>query len=179
MRREGWTAQGEKKKPYKPKPYEQMQYPGQRVIDGKVVPWRCIVDPKRKLCHYTVMDEYSRNFTLGAHEKQSVSSSTDFLCQVVAHFVRKGFTAACILAYNDFEIISRFFNSKGDLEICFETWAKCWHTIQACAALYALVQLGRQRATILVSRVHFAGRRPGRYSLLSLFNMLDKPAKVN
>ena len=94
------------------------------MIDGKVVPWRCIVDPKRKLCHYTVMDEYSRNFTLGAHEKQSVSSSTDFLCQVVAHFVRKGFTAACILAYNDFEIISRFFNSKGDLEICFETWAK-------------------------------------------------------
>ena len=42
MRREGWTAQGEKKKPYKPKPYEQMQYPGQRVqIDVKVVPRRC------------------------------------------------------------------------------------------------------------------------------------------
>ena len=39
MRREGWTAQVEKKKPYKPKPYEQMQYPGQRVqIDVKVVP---------------------------------------------------------------------------------------------------------------------------------------------
>ena len=39
MRREGWTTQAEKKKPYKPKPYEQMQYPGQRVqIDVKVVP---------------------------------------------------------------------------------------------------------------------------------------------
>ena len=39
MRKEGWTAQAEKKKPYKPKPYEQMQYPGQRVqIDVKVVP---------------------------------------------------------------------------------------------------------------------------------------------
>ena len=46
MRREGWTAQMEKKKPYKPKPYEQMQYPGQRVqIDVKVVPRRCIADP--------------------------------------------------------------------------------------------------------------------------------------
>ena len=45
MRREGWTAQVEKKKPYKPKPYEQMQYPGQRVqIDVKVVPRRCIAD---------------------------------------------------------------------------------------------------------------------------------------
>ena len=46
MRREGWTAQVEKKKPYRPKPYEQMQYPGQRVqIDVKVVPRRCIADP--------------------------------------------------------------------------------------------------------------------------------------
>ena len=37
--KEGWTAQGEKKKPYKPKPYEQMQYPGQRVqIDVRSYP---------------------------------------------------------------------------------------------------------------------------------------------
>ena len=50
MRREGWLAKAEKKKPYKPKPYEQMQYPGQRVqIDVKVVPRRCIADPELKL----------------------------------------------------------------------------------------------------------------------------------
>ena len=52
MRREGWLAKAEKKKPYKPKPYEQMQYPGQRVqIDVKVVPRRCIADPE---LNYTV-----------------------------------------------------------------------------------------------------------------------------
>ena len=48
----------EKKKPYKPKPYEQMQYPGQRVqIDVKVVPRRCIADPELKL------DVYKRQTT--------------------------------------------------------------------------------------------------------------------
>ena len=61
MRREGWLAKAEKKKPYKPKPYEQMQYPGQRVqIDVKVVPRRCIADPELKLYQYTAIDEYSR-----------------------------------------------------------------------------------------------------------------------
>ena len=39
MRREGWTAQGEKKKPYKPKPYEQSNTPVSVFqIDVKVVP---------------------------------------------------------------------------------------------------------------------------------------------
>ena len=71
MRREGWTAQGEKKKPYKPKPYEQMQYPGQRVqIDVKVVPRRCIADPQLKLYQYTAIDEYSRYRVLGAYRNR-------------------------------------------------------------------------------------------------------------
>ena len=67
MRREGWLAKSEKKKPYKPKPYEQMQYPGQRVqIDGKAVPRRYIAGPQRKLYQYAAMDEYSRYRVLGA-----------------------------------------------------------------------------------------------------------------
>ena len=37
----------EKKMAYNPKPYEQMTYPGQRVlVDVKVVPRRCITDPE-------------------------------------------------------------------------------------------------------------------------------------
>ena len=80
MRREGWLAKAEKKKPYKPKPYEQMQYPGQRVqIDVKVVPRRCIADPQLKLYQYTAIDEYSRYRVLGAYEEQSTFSSADFL----------------------------------------------------------------------------------------------------
>ena len=91
MRREGWLAKAEKKKPYKPKPYEQMQYPGQRVqIDVKVVPRRCIADPQLKLYQYTAIDEYSRYRVLGAYEEQSTFSSADFLSKVVKHFARKG-----------------------------------------------------------------------------------------
>ena len=91
MRRQGWTAQAEKKKPYKPKPYEQMQYPGQRVqIDVKVVPRRCIADPELKLYQYTAIDEYSRYRVLGAYEEQSAFSSADFPSKVVKHFARKG-----------------------------------------------------------------------------------------
>lgn len=48
LRREGLEAQQEKK--YHPKPYEQMEYPGQRIqIDVKVVPRSCIADPQLKL----------------------------------------------------------------------------------------------------------------------------------
>ena len=50
LRREGLTPKEKPKKKYKPKPYEQMQYPGQRIqIDVKVVPRACMADPELKL----------------------------------------------------------------------------------------------------------------------------------
>ena len=74
MRREGWLAKAEKKKPYKPKPYEQMQYPGQRVqIDVKVVPRRCIADPELKLYQYTAIDEYSRYRVLDTVDNSQIN----------------------------------------------------------------------------------------------------------
>ena len=124
MRREGWTAQGEKKKPYKPKPYEQMQYPGQRVqIDVKVVPRRCIADPQLKMYQYTAIDEYSRYRVLGAYEEQSAFSSADFLSKVVKHFARKDIAVECIQTDNGFEFTNRFSNSKRDLQTLFEKTA--------------------------------------------------------
>ena len=125
MRREGWLAKAEKKKPYKPKPYEQMQYPGQRVqIDVKVVPRRCIADPELKLYQYTAIDEYSRYRVLGAYEEQSTFSSADFLCKVVAHFACKGIAVECVQTDNGFEFTNRFSNSKRDLETRFEARAR-------------------------------------------------------
>ena len=125
MRREGWTAQGEKKKPYKPKPYEQMQYPGQRVqIDVKVVPRRCIADPQLKLYQYTAIDEYSRYRVLGAYEEQSAFSSADFLSKVVKHFARKGVAVECVQTDNGFEFTNRFSSSQRDLETLFEATAR-------------------------------------------------------
>lgn len=125
MRKQGWTAQAEKKKPYKPKPYEQMLYPGQRVqIDVKVVPRRCIADSQLKLYQYTAIDEYSRYRVLGAYEEQNTFSSADFLSKFVTHFARKGIPVECVQTDNGFEFTNRFSGSQRDLETLFEATAR-------------------------------------------------------
>ena len=61
MRKLGLFSPKEKKTAYKPKPYQQMTYPGQRVqVDVKVVPRRCITDPELRLYQYTAIDEFTR-----------------------------------------------------------------------------------------------------------------------
>ena len=124
LRREGLVPKEKPKKKYKPKPYEQMQYPGQRVqIDIKVVPKACIADPELKLYQYTAIDEYSRYRILGAYTEQSTYSSTDFLRKVVDAFRRKGVTVECVQTDNGFEFTNRFSNSKRDIPTLFECTA--------------------------------------------------------
>ena len=121
LRREGLTAKAEPKKKYTSKPYEQMQYPGQRVqIDVKVVPRACIADPQLKLYQYTAIDEYSRYRILGAYTEQSTYSSADFLRRVIDAFRRKGVTVECVQTDNGFEFTNRFSNSKRDILTLFE-----------------------------------------------------------
>ena len=67
---------------YIPKPYEQMQYPGQRVqIDVKFVPNSCLVSDAKgeKFYQYTAIDEYSRFRYLEAFNEHSTYSSAVFL----------------------------------------------------------------------------------------------------
>ena len=124
LRREGLAPQEKPKNKYKPKPYEQMQYPGQRVqIDVKVVPRACIADPELKLYQYTAIDEYSRYRILGAYTEQSTYSSADFLQKVVAAFARKGVKVECVQTDNGFEFTNRFSNSKRNLPTLFEATA--------------------------------------------------------
>ena len=125
LRREGLAEKEKPKKKYKPKPYEQMQHPGQRVqIDVKVVPRSCIADPLLKLYQYTAIDEYSRYRILGAYAEQSTYSSADFLRRVVAAFQRKGVKVECVQTDNGFEFTNRFSNSKRDIPTLFEDTAK-------------------------------------------------------
>ena len=124
LRREGLAEKEKPRKKYKPKPYEQMQYPGQRVqIDVKVVPRSCIADPLLKLYQYTAIDEYSRYRILGAYAEQSTYSSADFLRRVVAAFQRKGVNVECVQTDNGFEFTNRFSNSKRDMTTLFESTA--------------------------------------------------------
>ena len=125
MRKLGLFSPKEKKTAYKPKPYQQMTYPGQRVqVDVKVVPRRCITDSELRLFQYTAIDEYSRYRVLGAYEEQNTFSSADFLNKVVAHFARKGIAVECVQTDNGFEFTNRFSNSQRNLETLFEATAR-------------------------------------------------------
>ena len=172
MRREGWTAQGEKKKPYKPKPYEQMQYPGQRVqIDVKVVPRRCIADPQLKLYQYTAIDEYSRYRVLGAYEEQSTFSSADFLSKVVKHFARKGVAVECIQTDNGFEFTNRFSNTKRHLPTLFEA------TVASLGIRHKLIRPYTPRHNGKVERSHREDQKRF-YNSHSFFSLNDFAAQL-
>ena len=103
---------------YVAKPYEQMQYPGQRVqIDVKYVPAACLVgqaaeDAKENGGHYyqyTFIDEYSRYRYLEAFKEHNTYSSTLFLKHVVKKFPS---AIECVQTYNGFEFTNEMGNSK-------------------------------------------------------------------
>ena len=124
MRKLGLFPQGEKKPAYKPKPYQQMTYPGQRVqVDVKVVPCRCIANPELRLFQYTAIDEFTRLRFLAAYPEQSTYSSADFLKKLVKWYARRGIRVECVQTDNGIEFTNRFFTGKQDRPTLFETTA--------------------------------------------------------
>ena len=104
MRKLGMFPGKKAKESYTPKPYEQMTYPGQRVqVDVKVVPRRCITDPKLRLFQYTAIDEFTRPRFLAAYPEQSTYSSADFLKRLVKWYARRGIRVECVQTGNGFE----------------------------------------------------------------------------
>ena len=100
---------------YIPKPYEQMQYPGQRVqIDVKHVPAACLVGELqgKKLYQYTAIDEFSRLRYLEGFEEASTYSSACFLKNAAAFFKKHGFDIECVQTDNGTEFTRRFSNDK-------------------------------------------------------------------
>ena len=131
----GLFPQGGKKKTYKPKPYQQMTYPGQRVqVDMKVVPRTCIADPELRLYQYTAIDEFTRLRFLAAYPEQSTCSSADFLKKVFKWYARRGIRVACVQTDNGFEFTNRFSNSRRDLLTLFETTAANWGSATSSSA---------------------------------------------
>ena len=127
MRKLGLFPPSRKKNTYKPKPYEQMTYPGQRlqvdVVDVKVVPRKCIADPQLRLFQYTAIDEFTRLRFLAAYPEQSTYSSADFLKKLVKWYAHRGIQVECVQTDNGFEFTNRFSNSKRDLPTLFEVTA--------------------------------------------------------
>lgn len=124
MRKLGMFPPAERKNTYKPKPYEQMSYPGQRVqVDVKVVPRSCISDPELRLFQYTAIDELTRLRFLAAYPEQSTYSSADFLNKLVKWYARCGIRVECVQTDNGFEFTNRFSNSKKGHLTLFESTA--------------------------------------------------------
>ena len=110
MRKLGMFPQPKVKASYKAKPYEQMQYPGQRVqVDVKVVPLKCLTNPEERLYQYT--------------PEQSTYSSADFLEKMVAWFKRRGVRVECVQTDNGIEFTNRFSTNKKDRLTRFELTA--------------------------------------------------------
>ena len=113
MRKLGLFPKAEKKPAYKPKPYQQMTYPGQRVqADVKVVPRCCIADPELSLFQYTAIDEFTRLRFLAAYPEQSTFSSSDFLKRLVRWYARRGIRVECVQTDNGPEFTNRFLTGR-------------------------------------------------------------------
>ena len=124
MRTLGLFPKAEKKPAYKPKPYQQMTYPGQRVqVDVKVVPRRCVADPELRLFQYTAIDEFTRLRFLAAYSEQSSYSSADFLKRLVKWYARRGIRVECVQTDNGPEFTNRFSTNKRDRPSLFEATA--------------------------------------------------------
>ena len=124
MRKMGLFPAEKPKNTYKPKPYEQMTYPGQRVqVDVKVVPRACVADPELRLFQYTAIDEFTRLRFLAAYPEQSTYSSADFLLKLRAWYARRGIQVECVQTDNGFEFTNRFSGSKRNLPTLFEKTA--------------------------------------------------------
>ncbi len=126
MRRLGMFPPPKLQNPYKPKPYEQMTHPGERVqIDVKVVPLKCLANPEEHLFQYTAIDEFSRLRFLYGYPEHSTYSSADFLRKAVAWYKRRGITVECVQTDNGFEFTNRFSNSqKGSFTLFEQTAAE-------------------------------------------------------
>lgn len=103
-----------------PKPYEQMQYPGQRgQIDVKFVPASCLVGEAagQQFYQYTFIDEYSRFRYLEAFPEHSTYSSAIFLRHIVQRFP---FAIECIQTDNGLEFTNRLNPNGSKRQTLFE-----------------------------------------------------------
>ena len=118
---------------YKPKPYEQMTFPGERVqIDVKYVPKECLspeltdVAPYIKFYQYTAIDEFSRvRFLMGFGSHDTYSSSV-FLRKAYQYYRKLGINIKCIQTDNGPEFTKRLLSVKPGVEesSLFELTAK-------------------------------------------------------
>lgn len=115
----------------KNKPYEQMNYPGQRIqIDVKYVPKECLSPEfvekysSTDLFQYTAIDEYSRYRILCGYREHNTYSSSLFLRQVVSSFKALGIEIKCVQTDNGQEFTKVFHAKDKNNHSMFEDTAR-------------------------------------------------------
>lgn len=124
MKKMGLKAEKLPNPKYIPKPYEQMQYPGQRVqIDVKFVPAVCLVNEAKgkSFYQYTAIDEYSRFRYLEAFEEHNTYSSAVFLEHLIQAFP---FPIHCVQTDNGTEFTKRLLPTERRTPTLFEARLK-------------------------------------------------------
>lgn len=121
LRKSGQMAEKLPNPKYIPKPYEQMQYPGQRVqIDVKFVPKSCLVGTAAEeggYYQYTFLDEYSRFRYLEAFQEHSTYSSAEFIKHCAKKFP---FVIECVQTDNGPEFTNRLISGQSSRPTLFE-----------------------------------------------------------
>lgn len=124
LKRLALLPQAPAKPTYKPKPYEQMTYPGERVqIDVKYVPVSCLANKEQKLYQYTAIDEFTRLRFVYGYEEHSSYSSADFLKRAVKWYKQHGIKVECVQTDNGPEFTTRFVQGLRDKPTLFQTAA--------------------------------------------------------
>ena len=118
LRKRGQMAVKPPNPKYIPKPYEKMNYPGQRVqIDVKYVPKACLVGDAAAdaaenggyYYQYTFLDEYSRFRYLEAFKEHSSYSSAEFIRHCVKSFP---YAIECVQTDNGSEFTNQMNSSQ-------------------------------------------------------------------
>ena len=119
LRKQGIMAVHPPNLKYIPKPYEQMQRPGQRIqIDVKFVPSSCLKNPRgisEKFYQYTVIDEYSIWHFVEAFHEYNTYNSSQFLEHMIKAFP---LPIECVQTNNGPEFTNRFTSRKKNLPFC-------------------------------------------------------------
>ena len=152
---------------YIPKPYEQMQYPGQRVqIDVKFVPKSCLVGAAAEeggYYQYTFLDEYSRFRYLEAFQEHSTYSSAEFIQHCVKKFP---FTIECVQTDHGSEFTNHLISGQAARPTLFE------ETLERLGIRHKLIRPYTPRHNGKVERSH---RKDNEYFYAShkFFSFLD------
>lgn len=153
----------EKRKGYKPKPYQRAEYPGQKVqIDVKFVPSYCVANGQ-KYYQYTAIDECTRVCFREMYDEHSTYSSLDFLKKLIEKFP---FPIREVQTDNGTEWTNALLVKKSTHKTLFEEY------LEECGIKYHRIQVATPRHNGKVERQHRLDEQRF-YSKMRMFSLED------